>query len=95
MESPKKKGRLSTPSDCLIHCTNSTGALVTLDSLESWQTLLNAARIRNHLRILEIEEENHGKDFPFIQYHRDCRSIFTMKRDLEKLQKAREEVRTS
>ena len=92
MESPKKKKRLSAPRDCMIHCTNSTDALVTLESMESWQTLLNAARIRNYQRLLELSQEDHGNDVPFVQYHRTCRSVFTMKRDLEKLQKSQAQV---
>ena len=35
MGTPKKKKKLSTALDCTIHCTNSTDALVTLESMES------------------------------------------------------------
>ena len=86
MDTPPKKRKLSKPTDCMIHCTDSSDAIVTLDSYSSWQTLLNAARIRNHATILEISNEVQGEEVPFVQYHRKCRSIFTMKRELEKLQ---------
>ena len=34
METPKKKKKLPKPSQCIIHCTDSLGTLVTLNSLE-------------------------------------------------------------
>ena len=77
----------------MIHCTNSTDALVTLESMESWKTLLHAPRICNHQRILEVSKEHDGKGVSFVQYYRNCRSVFTMKRDLEKIQKSKSNVR--
>ena len=93
MATAKKNKKLSTILDCTIHCTNSADALVTLESMESWKTLLHAARIRNNQRILEVSKEYDGKGVPFFQYHRNCRSVFTMKRDLEKIQKSESKVR--
>ena len=88
-----KKKKLSATLDCIINCTSSTDALVTLESMKSWKTLLHAARIRNNQRILEVSKEYDGKGVPFVQYHRNCRSVFTMKRDLEKIQKSESKVR--
>jgi hypothetical protein len=85
METPKKKTQLSKPTDCVIHCSNSSDALVTLDSHASWKTLLNAAQIRNHEKILEVSRSVEPGGYPYLQYHRRCRSLFTMKRDLEKI----------
>ena len=34
--------------ECIIHCSDETGDLVSLKDLESWKTLLNAAVIRNY-----------------------------------------------
>ena len=45
MATPKKK-KLSTTLDCMIHCTGSTDALVTLESMESCKTLLHAIIIK-------------------------------------------------
>ena len=51
--------------ECIIHCSDETGDLVSLKDLESWKTLLNAAVIRNYEGILSIsktlnEGEIHG-----------------------------------
>ena len=52
---------------------------------ESWKTLLRAAEIRNHQEILELSKSLSEGEVPFIYYHRKCRSIFTMKKLLDKL----------
>ena len=39
---------------CIIHCTKSTETLTQLPSIESWTSLLDAARIRQHQPLLEI-----------------------------------------
>ena len=52
---------------------------------ESWKTLLRAAEIRNHQEILELSKSLSEGEVPFIHYHRKCRSIFTMKKLLDKL----------
>ena len=49
----------------MIHCANSTDALVTLESMESWKTLLHAACICNYQRNLEVSKE-HGREGGFI-----------------------------
>ena len=59
--------------------------MVSLKDLESWKTLLNAAVIRNHEGILSIAKTLKEGEIPQISYHRKCRSIFTLKRDLKKL----------
>ena len=51
--------------------------------MESWKTLLHATHIRNNQRILEVWKEHDGTDVPFVQYHRKCRSVFTVKRDFK------------
>ncbi|CAH3148276.1 unnamed protein product, partial [Porites evermanni] len=71
--------------ECIIHCSDETGDLVSLKDLESWKTLLNAAVIRNHEGILSIAKTLMEGEIPQISYHRKCRSIFTLKRDLKKL----------
>ena len=44
--------------------------------------------IRQFLDVAKTVEENH---IPNITYHRKCRSLFTMKRDLESIKRKREE----
>ena len=55
-----------------------------LKDLESWKSLLNAAVIRNHEEVLDIAKTLKEGEVPQISYHPKCRSIFTIKRDLQK-----------
>ena len=59
--------------------------MASLKDLDSWKTLHNAAVIRNHEGILDIAKTLKEGEVPQISYHRKCRSIFTLKRDLQKL----------
>ncbi|CAH3143072.1 unnamed protein product [Porites evermanni] len=70
---------------CIIHCTDDSSDLVNPKDEESWKTLLRAAEIRNHQEILELSKSLSEGEVPFIYYHRKCRSIFTMKKLLDKL----------
>ena len=58
--------------------------LTKMNSLPSWETLVNAAQIRKFEPIVKILEEAGPDILPDIWYHRKCRSIFTMKEDLQK-----------
>ena len=71
--------------ECIIHCSDETGDLVSLKDLESCKTLLNAALVRNHEGILSTAKTLKEGEIPRISYHRRCRSIFTLKRDIKKL----------
>ena len=78
---------METPSKLLcIICSQkaaeSDSHLVSPVSYKSWQTLLNAAKIRNHSLIIDAANGLGEREFPKIYYHRQCRSVFTMKRDL-------------
>ena len=53
-----------------------------MKDLESWKTLLNAATIRNLEPILEIAKTQ--EEGAKATYHRQCRIIFTLKRNLDK-----------
>ena len=68
---------------CFLRCSDDDGALVSPNSVESWRTLRRAAELRHHEDILGIQV-NSPDEIPEVYYHRKCRSIFTMKRDLEK-----------
>ena len=52
---------------------------------ESWLTLLDADKVRKHVPILDIARQLWNNKIPNGLYHRQCRSIFKMKRDLETL----------
>ena len=41
-------------ADCIIHCTNSSDALIQPNSLESWKSLVAAADFQQHAAILEV-----------------------------------------
>ena len=81
-EIPAKRARREMY--CLIHCSDDDGALVSPNSVESWRTLRRAAELRHHEDILGTQV-NSPDEIPKVYYHRKCRSIFTMKRDLEKI----------
>lgn len=74
---------------CIIKwdsCSNDDSDLVKIKDKRSWDSLVSAARLRNHDGILEIERTQEPNKFPeHVKYHRYCRQMFTMKRDLENL----------
>lgn len=66
MATPMEKKKLATTLDCMIHFTNRTDALVILESMESWKTLLHAARIGNYQRISGVSKRHDGKGVSFV-----------------------------
>ena len=77
--------------ECIIHQQTSKDDedehLVNPKDYDSWQTLLEAAKVRNHTPILDIAKDLRENDVPTIHYHRKCRSLFTMKRELDTLKR--------
>ena len=89
---PSKRAR----TNCFIHCTDDTSdSLVTLQSLDSWHTLMRAAEIRTHKPVLNLAKSVKEGEVPHLQYHRKCRSIFTMKKLLDAIIAKRAESETS
>ena len=87
-EPPKKRLCIDQENDCIIHCNtgNASDDLASLQDARSWQALLRAATIREYEPVTELGDDYTGNEFPeWIKYHRRCRSIFTMKRDLDKI----------
>lgn len=82
---------MSLPEDKCILCAQKSkeddSPLLCPKNHESWLTLLDAARVRQHSAILDIAEQLGDKEVPKLSYHRRCRSIFTMKRDLGTLKR--------
>ena len=70
--------------ECIIHCTSTEGQLSKLSGYESWLTLLEAAKHRNFEPILEASRLLVDHEIPNIWYHRSCRSVFTLKKNLDK-----------
>ena len=56
----------------------------------SWLALLEAAKVRNYQAVLDVAKTVDENHIPNIAYHRKCRSLFTMKRDLESIKQKRE-----
>ena len=68
---------------CLILCTNSKDALITLEKPSTWEVLKKAANIRKYDSILNLCNSN---EMPTgVQCHRECYQTFTMKSQLEKI----------
>lgn len=86
--------QLSIKKKCIIHhnVSDDDEHLVCPQNYNSWSTLLEAAKVRNHRPILEIAEQLKGTELQEIFYHRKCRSLFTMKRDLETLKRKADSV---
>ena len=77
--------RLCKDRNCIIHCTDNRTDLDTLKDEESWKTLLKAAEIRQHQALLELAKSLSEGEIPTVYYHRKCRSVFTMKKLLDKI----------
>ena len=78
------------PPTCIIHYESTklslSEKLIKPFNYDSWTTLLEAARLRNHIPLLRIGELNRDSEcVPDVSYHRQCRSMFIMKRELEAL----------
>lgn len=83
----KRRKKTEETRVCLIHCTSDSSSLVRVRDIESWETLLRAAQIRNHEGLIEISENISVGEVPDITYHRQCRSEFTMKSKLDAILK--------
>ena len=73
--------------DCFFHY-DSVGVnekLLLLSSADAWNTILNAAKIRNNEKVFKLQASVSEGEYPRIKFHKSCRSMFTMKRDLDKL----------
>ena len=74
-----------TRRECLIHCPyeDQNASLIAPKDINSWKSLLRAAEIRQHAPILHIAKDLPDDIIPPVTYHRKCRSIFTMKKDVD------------
>ena len=71
---------------CIIHYAvydKEEEHLVSPNDISSWLALLEAAKVQSHQAVLDIAKTVDENHIPSIAYHRKCRSLFTMKRDLE------------
>ena len=61
------------------------GRIGNLEGSRVLENTLNAATIRNHEQIIDIAKPQEEGELPKATYHRQCRSIFTLERNLDKL----------
>ena len=54
---------------------------------------MNAARIRKNEKVIALAASINETEYPQIRFHKSCRSMFSMKRDLEKLQKEHKKLK--
>ena len=75
--------------ECFLHRNSVANKekLVALSSVDGWKTILNAGRIRGCEKVIALAATTNAGDFPNIKFHKTCRGLFTMKKDLEKLKK--------
>ena len=71
---------------CCIHYESVRDVkVVSLISFESWKTLMVTAKKRGR-KFLEAASKLEESEVPMLLYHKTCRSMFTLRHDLEKLQ---------
>ena len=88
-EPPRKRICFDISSACIIHCTNDSGELTALHDIQSWESPLKAVGIRQYKPVLDLLEKLKDGEVPGICYHRKCRSIFTVKKDLDRILKTK------
>ena len=72
--------------ECIIHCSDDQGNLVSSNNADSWKALLRAAQIRQYAPVLDLAKDIPEGQMPAaVYYHRNCRSVFTMKKDLDRI----------
>ena len=86
-EHPKKRKRPNPPICTCVICEidSPLDNLVQLKDRDSWETLYQAALLRNFDSITKLYVDD--KTVSNILYHRECRSSFTHKKDLAKFKK--------
>ena len=77
-ESSEKK-RKKDDGECVIHCSRERGKLVSVTTLDQWNTLWEAAKNLDHFSLLEIAGNLEEGSIPNIKYHNNCRSTFLLK----------------
>ena len=61
--------------------------LVTSSNIVAWNTLLNANRIRQQNKILNLVGSEQENGYPVVKHHKSCWAMFTFKRNLDQLTK--------
>ena len=73
---------------CCIHNDSTKDEnLRSLSRVESWITLLEAAKLRNDSNIINVAADLEDGEVPKLMYRKTYRAQYTLKRDLDKLRK--------
>ena len=74
---------------CFIHCSESNEKMTKVPSLESWQKLLKAAKIRKDEKVIQLASSFNDDEngYPIIYYHLKCRNKYTHKGTMDADQK--------
>ena len=70
---------------CIYYDSTKDENLRSLSIIESWITLLEAAKLRNDSNIINVTAGLEDGEVPKHMYHKTCRARYTLKRDLDKL----------
>ena len=70
-----------------MYCRNDDTPLEALKDSKSWNTRFRAAQVREHTPLLNLAETLNAEEVPNISYHCKCRQLFTMKRDIDQINK--------
>ena len=68
--------------ECFLHypSVDVNEKLLSLSSVDSWNTILNAAKIRNNEKVIRLQESVNEGYYPGIKFHKTCRSVYHDKR---------------
>ena len=80
---------------CFLHyeSVNKCEKLLSLSSENAWKTIFEAAKVRGNEKVLPLEKDVKKGNFPSIKFHKSCRSMFTIKRDLDKIRNSQKELK--
>lgn len=72
---------------CIHYDSTEDDDLLSLSSIESWITLLEAAELINDSNTINVAADLEDGEVPKLMYHKTCRTRYTLTRDLDKLRK--------
>ena len=76
--------------ECFFHheVVDKNEKLQSLSSVSAWKTIIEAAKVRKNQNVISLAETVEEGTFPSIKFHKSCKAMFTMKRDLDQIRNA-------
>ena len=73
--------------ECFFHheVVDKNEKLQSLSCVSAWKAITEAAKVRKNQNVISLAETVEEGTFPSIKFHKSCRAMFTMKRDLDKI----------